>query len=249
MFSLEAFQSLEELSLNKCPPSTIIDLSNYKTSLKKLEIISSGITELSKIFAPIKQKYLNLLQPMILSGKQIKIKSIYLWNKLKVLKLINCGINRLDSSLHMLQSLTYLDISYNNISSIVHLHDCIELKVLNISYNRVKVLSNLIWVIPNIKRLNLSHNQIESLDGLNKLQYLQQLDISYNKISDFQEIQSLSELKYLSHLYLIGNPISVKSNYRLHVTSQFLYNCSINGKDLPNIDGKVLSSKESYTLK
>lgn len=249
VFSLESFKSLEELSLNKCPPSTIIDFYDLRNNLRKLEIISAGIPELSKLFAPIKRKYLHSLQPMILSGEISKIKPIHLWNKLTTLRMTNCGITRMDSSLHMLPALTYLDISYNNIPYIIHLHDCIELKILNISYNRISVLSNLIWIIPNIQRLNLSHNQIESLDGLDKLQLLQKLDISYNKISDFQEVQILSGLQFLTHIYLVGNPISLKPNYRLHVTSQFLNDCALNGRDLPSIDGKILSPKESYTLK
>jgi Leucine-rich repeat (LRR) protein len=186
---------------------------------------------------------------MILSGKVSTIKPTYIWNKLTHLRLTNCGLTRLDPSLHFLSALVSLDVSYNEISHIVHLHDCGSLRVFNISHNRISVLSNLIWVIPNIQRLNLSYNQIESLDGLDKLHQLQKLDVSHNRLSDFHEIQSLSRLRFLNNIYLLGNILASKPNYRLHVTSQFLNDCSLEGRELPYIDGKGLSEKESYTLK
>jgi Leucine-rich repeat (LRR) protein len=186
---------------------------------------------------------------MALNDRVSQIKSIYLWERLTTLRLTNCGLTRLDSSLHYLPALVHLDLSYNDISHIIHLQDCHQLRVLNISHNRISVLSNLIWVIPHIERLSLSHNLIESLDGLSSLHQLQRVDLSANKISDFHEIQPLSTLKALTHLYLVGNIISAKPNYRLHVISQFLNDCSLDGRDLPCIDGKVLSPKESYTLR
>lgn len=249
VFSLESFASLEELSLNKCPPSTICDLYDFRKKLRKMEIVSSGIPQLSKLLAPIRSKYLRSLQPMILNDSISEIKDVYTWEKLTTLKLVNCGITRLDSSLHYLPALIHLDVSYNEISHIIHLQDCTQLRILNISHNRISVLSNLIWVIPRIERLNISHNMIESLDGLDKLCHLKKIDMTSNKINDFHEMQFLSELKFLTHIYLSGNPISLKPNYRLHVVSQFLNDCSLDGRELPCVDGKILSPKESYTLR
>jgi Leucine-rich repeat (LRR) protein len=249
VFSLEAFASLKELILNKCPPSTISDLYSFRKKLTKLEIICSGVPELSKLLAPIKSKYLKTFQPMILNDLPSPMKPLYAWDHLTTLRLINCGITRLDASLHYLPALTHLDVSYNDLSHIIHLQDCHQLRVLNISHNRISVLSNLIWVIPGIERLNLSHNQVESLDGLGQLLQLERIDLSANKINDFHEMQSLSQLKLLTHLYLLGNAIASKPNYRLHVISQFLNDCSLDGRELPFIDGKMLSPKESYTLR
>lgn len=249
VFSLEAFASLEELSLNKCPPSTILDLFDFRKKLKKMEIVSSGIPQLSRLLAPIKSKYLRPLQPMILNESISQINSAFTWEKLTTLRLINCGLTRLDSSLHFLPALVHLDVSYNEISHIIHLQDCNQLRILNISHNRISVLSNLIWVIPGIERFNISHNSIESLDGLDKLYQLQRVDLSNNKINDFHEMQFLSELKFLTHIYLSGNSISLKPNYRLHVISQFLNECSLDGRELPYVDGKALTPKESYTLR
>jgi Leucine-rich repeat (LRR) protein len=246
---LEAFASLEELTLNKCPPSTISDLYSFRKKLTKLEVICSGIPVLSRLLAPIKSKYLKSFQPMILNDLPSQMKPLHAWDQLTTLRLVNCGLTRLDASLHYLPALTHLDISYNDLSHIIHLQDCHRLRVLNISHNRISVLSNLIWVIPGIERLNLSHNFIESLDGLGQLFQLQRVDLSVNKINDFHEMLALSELKMLTHLYLLGNAISSKPNYRLHVISHFLNDCSLDGRELPSIDGKMLTPKESYTLR
>lgn len=149
----------------------------------------------------------------------------------------------------MLPNLKLLDVSHNDIQYIIHLYHCISLQTLNISYNRIRVLSNISLVIPTIRKLNLSHNQIESLDGLDKLYSLEKIDISYNKIVDFNEFNIFTKLDKLTHIYAMGNPISSKNNYRLHILTYFLLELSLTGKELPIIDGLDLSAEEFSTLR
>ena len=119
------------------------------------------------------------------------------WQELTHLRLCNCGIDHLDPSLHFLPYLEQLDLSHNDISHIVHLHDCVNLSLLNISHNRIRVLSNLPLVISNIQRLNLSHNGIAMLDGIESLRQLIKLDISYNLLDDSNELDHLVSLSQL----------------------------------------------------
>jgi Leucine-rich repeat (LRR) protein len=241
--------SLRHLTLNGVPPSTVLDLYVARHFLYQLEITNAGIPSLFHVLAPIKRKYICRLPPMILSGQSPVIKSKYLWTELKILKMTNCGIAKLDGSLQMTNRLEQLDISNNDISQIIYLQNCLNLRVLNASNNRLNVLSNLCWVIGSIQRLNLSYNAIESLDGIEKLAQLERIDLSYNKITDLSEVQSLSTLKHLTHVYLSGNTICLHPNYRLHVFSQLLQDCAVDGRPLPLLDGRALSPTESHTIR
>jgi hypothetical protein len=209
--------------------------------------MNAGISELSKVLAPIKSKHLKF-PPLLLLGHQREPLLEHIWSKLAVLNLCNCGLTRLDSSLHMVPNLIQLDVSHNDLRHIIHLYQCLSLATLNIAHNRISVLSNLNLVIPNIRRLNLSHNSIESLDGLDKLYSLEKIDLSHNKLNDFSELSALVKLQNFTHLYASGNPISFTSNYRLHILTQFLHESSLNGRVLPVLDGLVISSEELSTL-
>lgn len=81
------------------------------------------------------------------------------WPALSLLRLRNCGLTRLDASLHLLPHCAMIDLSHNAITHIVHLHDCLHLTSLDVSHNRVRVLSNLDRVLGNVVTLNLSYNR------------------------------------------------------------------------------------------
>ena len=145
------------------------------------------------------------------------------WPALSLLRLRNCGLTRLDATLHLLPHCALIDLSHNSITHVVHLHDCLHLTTLDVSHNRVRVLSNLDRVLGNVVTLNLSYNRIASLDGLNKLYSLEQLDLRGNLIDDPVEIAHLALLPCLERLALSPNPLSSRSDastYRVCVLSQ-----------------------------
>lgn len=249
VFSLDAFNSLRELTLNKIPPSTVSNFYSLRSKLIKLEIISSGIPDLSKVLAPIKKKYLRGFKPIILVGESPTMKVSHQWTTLTHLTLCNCGITKLDSSLHFLPSLEILDISHNDISHIIHLQDCTKLRVVNAAYNRISVLSNIGWVVGDVQVLNLSHNSIESLDGIERLYSLRKLDVSHNVIRDINEVKGTVPLRDLVGITLMGNPSASSQNYRLYIFSLFLQECSADGRRLPALDGQYISSRESHAIK
>lgn len=240
---------MHELTLNRVPPSTITDFYSLRSKLVRLEILNAGIPDLVKVLAPIKKKYLRGLNPIILIGESPEIKKCHQWQMLTHLTLSNCGITKLDPSLHMLPCLEVLDISHNDISHIIHLQDCPNLRVVNAAYNRVRVLSNIGWVIGNVQVLNLAHNSLQSLDGVERLQSLRKLDLSYNSVGDINEVKVTVSLRDLISLVLFGNPCSVSPNYRLYVFSLFLQECSLDGRRLPSLDGQRITSRESHAIK
>lgn len=166
---------------------------------------------------PIDIKYLKPLKALIFPGKTYDIPSNFLWTKLTKLVLCNCGLSSLDQSFHFFPFLYHLDLSYNTISFISHLQDCISLKYLNISHNKITNLAHVDRVLGSITILDLSHNKIDNINGIDKIYSLQSVDLSYNSITQFKDIQYLSKLPCLESLKLIGNSISDKSNYRLNV--------------------------------
>ena len=145
------------------------------------------------------------------------------WSGVELLKLRNCGISRLDRALHLFPSCSHIDLSGNDITHIVHLHDCRNLTSLDVSNNRVRVLSNLDRVLGNVITLRLGGNRIVSLDGLGKLYSVETLDLSSNLIDDLCEVSHLARLPCLESVTLTGNPLcSVApsaSAYRLNVFS------------------------------
>lgn len=201
-FSLQQFSTLKCLYLDLCPPSTAIDLFELRSHLELLDIRNAGITDLSQILCPIPEKSLNKFKPMILSKKSVSVDEKFCWRELRSLRLQNCGIARLDASLHFLPVVEHVDISNNDICHLVHFQDCMCLKSLNASYNRIGVLSNISRIFGNVHTLNLSFNRIRSLDGLDKLFSLRQLDVSYNCIDDFSEISYICGLPFLESLFL-----------------------------------------------
>lgn len=243
------YPALREVHLNRCPPSTVDDFYELRGKLLRLEIINSGIPALYKVLVPVRTKYLKQHKPLFLGDERVLPPRAYIWTKLKLLRLTNCGIAKMDASFHFMPYLSQLDISHNDISNIIHLQDCFELRILNASHNRISVLSNISRVIPNIVRLNLSNNMIESLDGLSKLTALEKLDLSNNHIDDFMEIEELVVLPHLHDLILEGNAISFKASYRQSVFVLFVHDCSRFGKPFPLLDNTPITELESSYIK
>ena len=173
---------------------------------------NSGISELMSLFLPefemdrlSTEDWFRSLTPLVLSAAPLdplestssrpslpasseapapRTRSDYEWSALTRLSLVNCGISRLDASMHLLPALETCDLTDNDISQLQHLQDCARLHTLSLSRNRLQVLSNASFALGNIEQLSLAGCPIQSLDGLEKLYSLQTLDLSETRISD-----------------------------------------------------------------
>lgn len=247
-FSISMFSSLQYLTLDLCPPSTVNDLYQIHSNLRKLTITNSGIVDLSKVLAPFKRKYLEKLSPMVFpEDSQYQIPYKYLWSSLITLKLVNCGITKIDESMHFFTSIEYLDLSHNEICHVVHLQDCIDLKYIDLSYNRIRVLSNLDRVLGSVTHISFAGNEIESLDGIDKIYSLESIDLMNNNIDDFHEIDNLCRLPNLESIKCKGNPFSSEEkSYRMKVYGEFIKEGSVmsSSKHFPVLDGKAITKNE-----
>ena len=253
-FSVKLFPFLEEIILDMVPPSTITDLYQVHPTLKRLVVKNSGMTSLVTALAPFQRKHLKNLSPMILPDSNYCIPAKYLWTNLIALQLVNCGITRIDESLHFFPKLEYLDLSRNAICHIVHLQDCIDLRVLDLSYNRIRILSNLERVVGRLCCLSLIGNQIRSIDGLQKIYSLERVDITDNDIDDFAEVQHLCRLPNLSAVLLRGNPIAAEEqSYRMRVFREFIKTGAAamaqSHPAFPMLDGKSIAESELNRLR
>lgn len=254
-FTLHHFSSLQELCLNQIPPSTVLQLYSLRLQLKKMIIVHSGITDLFSVLTPISKKWKKKVKPLIcnedLNNTSDIVPKEFCWTNLISLTLSNCGLVRIDESLHFFPNLIELDLSHNAITYVVHLQDCISLETLNLSHNRVRILSNLERTIGSVKNLNLSHNQIESLDGIDKIYSLENINFSNNLINDINEMEYLSRLPCLLSLILQNNPIAELKHYRLRVYREFVKVGSLmsGNRPFPTLDKLAIKKKELKKLR
>lgn len=254
-FAVDIFPSLRVLRLEMCPPSTIKGIYNMRNVLKTLVMTNSGITNMSRALAPFKKRILRLLSPMIFPDAGFTIPRQYLWSNLLTLKLSNCGISKIDESMHFFPSIEYLDLSHNTITHVIHLQDCIDLKFLNLSHNRIRVLSNLERVVGSVTTIILSNNDIESLDGIDRILSLEKLVVADNRINDYAEIQLLCKLPNLEAVRLVGNPLAdsqqSQGHYRMRVFRAFIADGSVMRSDrpFPVLDGVPMTIKERRFFK
>jgi Leucine-rich repeat (LRR) protein len=131
--------------------------------------------------------------------------------QLKQLKVLVCGGDFRGtwaisdySIIQYLPHLTYLYLSYNQITRIENLDKLPDLQYLDLSWNGITRIENLAE-LSNLQQLDLSGNQITRIEHLDKLPNLQRLDLSSNKIT---RIEHLDKLPNLQQLNLSSNKIT-----------------------------------------
>lgn len=248
---LRELRNLSELNVNQCPPSTLLDLYELRSTLVTLNITNSGIVDIADVLTPAPKRLRAKLPPIILKASQINIPIKYCWTNLTRLTMSNCGIVRMDEAFHFFPYLTHLDLSHNDIMHVVHLHNCVNLESINLSYNRIRVLSNLERVIGRVNKMNLAHNDIESLDGLDKIYALEKINLSFNYIDDIAEVQHLCRLPNLESVYLYDNPIADLGKYRLRFFREFIVHGTVmNGnRPFPALDRQAITKREKKKLR
>lgn len=271
-FTIAMFPNLLDIKLDMIPLSTVSGLAKLRHQIQLFELSNAGICDLSTVLIPYitDKKFLSQLKPVMSQleySSHLKhqnplskfkmhrddgdIEDSYEWKKLTSLKLLNCGLSRLDESMHMFPALHSLDLSKNQLNLIVHLQDCHHLKYLNLSRNRIKTLSHFGRVLISVTVLNLSHNQIQNLDGLDKLANLEKVDLSNNLIEDFHEIRYLNKLTRLESVNFEDNIFSNHPQYRLMVYNELVAEGSLlaSKKYLPHLDGSTMRYREYQSLR
>lgn len=137
----------------------------------------------------------------------------------RYLSRLNLASNTLKDldGLHLCPSLTYVDVSQNQVEDISHINNP-HLTHLLAADNAISNLSSL-QPQPSIRVLDLSHNMVTSLDGLDvkRVPLLSTLRLPFNRIESLDEMTRLSSLSQLRDVDLRGNGVTKLPNYRFQL--------------------------------
>ncbi|KAJ1514149.1 hypothetical protein HMI55_007140 [Coelomomyces lativittatus] len=174
----------------------------------ELSLVDRNITHLSQI--------LNLL-PSTISNNAADVSS----TTLRILNLHGNRIRSIESLKEMpvLFQLLIMDLSSNHISYIESLHFFRYLRVLNLSNNKIVQIQGL-DTLHHLSKLVLSYNPIVSLVGLVQM-HGSQFQLAHLDLTQTQ-VQSVSEVFYLSGLVVRETPTFIFSQHSYHASSRIL---------------------------
>ena len=137
---------------------------------------------------------------------------------LKSLNVSSCSVQlvttlKLDA---VLTTLTHLDLSDNDLTTLTGLCTLVNLQTLNLGRNRVKFLEpGTFETMKNLKELKMEENGLRLLGNFEPLHStLKTLWLGGNRIGEVAELEKLQQLGGLTELQLHGNPVCRKQVYR-----------------------------------
>ncbi|KAL2090344.1 hypothetical protein ACEWY4_015032 [Coilia grayii] len=184
--------------------------SAFVSSLPKLKnlkvlFLKCSVTMMPKVVAGS----LTSLQTLIVDneGTQLlALQNLKTMQNLTCLKLINCDLQRIPSSIFSLTNLQEIDLEGNDLKTIeevLSFQHIPRLFTLKMKHNSITYIPVHIGVLESLEQLHLSHNHIKTVPSqLFLCTRLYYLDLSHNSITFIPgEIQNLRRLQYLN----IGN--------------------------------------------
>uniref|UniRef100_A0A4W6C4L6 Nischarin n=1 Tax=Lates calcarifer TaxID=8187 RepID=A0A4W6C4L6_LATCA len=240
-FDLSIFKSLLQIEISECSSQQIQGLSSLRSSLATLSIHRSTESMMS-ILVPEASEFSQWEPEGAESGCPVTA-VIPVWRNLTTLDMSHNCISAIDSSVKLIRKVEFLDLSYNQLSSVENLQHLYNLVHVDLSYNSLRVLEAAHTRLGNIKTLSLAGNQLDRLTGLTKLYSLVNLDLSHNQLAQLEEIRNIGSLPCLEKLNLSSNPMCIIPDYRTKVLAQF-------GDRAAEVclDSKVTTEKELDTV-
>ncbi|XP_041812795.1 nischarin [Chelmon rostratus] len=240
-FDLSVFKSLLQIEISECSSRQIRGLPSLRSSLATLSIHYSTETMMS-ILVPEASEFSQWEAEGAESGCPVTA-VIPVWRNLTTLDMSHNCISTIDSSVKLIPKVEFLDLSYNQLSTVENLQHLYNLVHVDLSYNSLRVLEAAHTRLGNIKTLSLAGNQLDQLTGLTKLYSLVNLDLSHNRLAQLEEIRNIGSLPCLEKLNLSSNPMCIIPDYRTKVLAQF-------GDRAAEVclDGKVTTEKELDTV-
>ena len=240
-FSVDLNQLVElDLSgLNLKDENYIFDKKQYP-NLKKLNISNNYFTTL-EIFGLLPElSELNLNSNFfceLFPKKYCKnFKTRFNFSNLKLFDISN---NKLSDiiGINNFTKLRKLNLKDNYILKIDSLDKLNDLNYLNISNNKLRSCDKAnLGLLPSLKSLLCDNNYLKSINCFEKFASLEYLSFNANKITDIGCLDKLVQLKKLTKLSLINNPISHVENYRKIIILYF--------QRLKYLDNKEITPQE-----
>ena len=181
------------------------------TQLKIIELSQSKVTTF-----PLALKGLKFIISLDLSFNRITELPDWIGDltSLTGLSLNSNKIKFLPESMWNLTKITHLDIGKNKLTDISKsIKSLVLLSQLYLEYNQLHTLPFSFKQFKNLKELDLSFNSMESIpEGIASLQ-ITSLNLKYNRLKNIPE--KIFGIKTLESLYLVNNPLNVKSLLRI----------------------------------
>ncbi|MGE6402503.1 leucine-rich repeat domain-containing protein [Bacillus cereus] len=174
--------NLDRKNINE--PITKEDLLKIKT----LTIYSGeGINEIAGL------EYMTSLEKLTL--RESNVTDISAISELRYLKFLDLSSNPIESiqPVSKLENLDMLFLRDNKIADLTPLSQMKKIKTLDLIGNNIKDLTPL-FTVSSLKEVYLANNQISNLSGIEKLKNVKLLWIGNNKISDVEPISKMSNL-------------------------------------------------------
>jgi len=121
-------------------------------------------------------------------------------------------IEKMDSTLASLTACEKLSLSTNMITGVQNLHNMKNLKILSLGRNLIKNLAGIEAVGDTLEQLWISYNKIEKLAPLASLVHLKTLYMAHNNVKDWEQLNNLKDLMFLTDLVFLGNPVEEEAS-------------------------------------
>ncbi|KAG9407775.1 hypothetical protein AC1031_021015 [Aphanomyces cochlioides] len=139
------------------------------------------------------------------------------WTSLKHLRVVGCGLSKLDPTLALVPHIQTLVVARNHLQTLSHLENCPHLTRVDVSQNKLTAVAGAHRYLANVTHLDVSCNELTSTSGLEKMLGLQSVDLRGNQLVSTTEIASLVSLPLLQTIDLEGNPFVDAPYYRTRV--------------------------------
>lgn len=202
--------------------STFQDLSQSNCFKKATKKSKSDIVEI------LKDQKASTVEALDISNLELAtLEDQPEFDDLMALEMLNASNNLFMNISDFLRfnSLVYLDLSSNQITSLY----CIDM-------------------IPNLKTLILANNKLDDIGSLTGCNKLKTLDISNNKLGQlFDTLNNLKQLKKLKKLDVTGNPFCLSYLYKHETLLQLRSLECLNGEKITEADFEVSEKlKQKY---
>ncbi|XP_043977674.1 nischarin isoform X2 [Gambusia affinis] len=218
-FDLSVFKSLLQIEISDCSSQQIQGLPSLRASLATLNLHRSTESMMS-VLVPEASEFPQWEPEGAEPGCPVTA-LVPIWRHLTTLDMSHNCIGAVDDSVKLIPKVEFLDLSYNQLSSVENLQHLYSLVHVDLSYNCLHSLEAAHTRLGNIKTLSLAGNQLETLSGLSKLYSLVNLDLSHNQLAQLEEIRNIGALPCLEKLNLSSNPMCIIPDYRTKVLAQF----------------------------
>ncbi|XP_077982564.1 nischarin-like [Glandiceps talaboti] len=211
-FDMSIFKALVQVQIDNCNCRLISGLDALKKTLNTLNIHQSTTT-IRDVLLPSAHQWE--------AGSNEFTAIVPTWSALTTADFSHNTIDTIDESVKLMPKVEYLDLSHNSVDNLEHLQHLSCLSHVDLSHNSIQSVEALNRKLGNIKSLNLAGNQLETLSAFAKLYSLVELNVSHNQISEVIEVKHVSILPCLEKLTLIGNPVTIVTDYRTKILEIF----------------------------